>query len=184
MSIITRINKAEKRIVDLYNKLKNLPSGGGGVQTISGGFVDNTDPLNPVIVDAPSDGTQYTRKDGAWEAASGGSAGKQLKALIGTSASGGNITVYTPLVNSIGLITPVWSRLNTGIYSVTFANTAAVFTGTFFSLLGANLNFNDGRYITVAKIGNTFYIYCINTIDGTNADLSPNDKFSLFFESL
>ena len=30
MSIITRINKAEKRIVDLYNKLKNLPSGGGG----------------------------------------------------------------------------------------------------------------------------------------------------------
>ena len=27
MSIITRINKAEKRIVDLYNKLKNLPSG-------------------------------------------------------------------------------------------------------------------------------------------------------------
>lgn len=29
MSIITRINKAEKRIVDLYNKLKNLPRGGG-----------------------------------------------------------------------------------------------------------------------------------------------------------
>ena len=28
MSIITRINKAEKRIVDLYNKIKNLPSGG------------------------------------------------------------------------------------------------------------------------------------------------------------
>ena len=28
MSIITRINKAEKRIVDLYNKLKNLPRGG------------------------------------------------------------------------------------------------------------------------------------------------------------
>ena len=30
MSIIARINKAEKRIVDLYNKLKNLPSGSGG----------------------------------------------------------------------------------------------------------------------------------------------------------
>ena len=51
MSIITRINKAEKRIVDLYNKLKNLPSGGGGVQTISGDFVDNTDPLNPILND-------------------------------------------------------------------------------------------------------------------------------------
>lgn len=33
MSIITRINKAEKRIVDLYNKLKNLPSGGGVLET-------------------------------------------------------------------------------------------------------------------------------------------------------
>ena len=104
--------------------------------------------------------------------------------MIGTSSSDGNITVYTPLVNSVGLITPVWSRLNTGIYSVTFANTAAVFTGTFFSLPGANLNFNDMRYITVAKIGNTFYIYCRNTIDGTNTDLTPSDKFSLFFESL
>ena len=51
MSIITRINKAEKRIVDLYNKLKNLPSGGGGVQTISGDYVDNTDPLNPILND-------------------------------------------------------------------------------------------------------------------------------------
>ena len=33
MSIITRINKAEKRIVDLYNKLKNLPSVGGVLET-------------------------------------------------------------------------------------------------------------------------------------------------------
>ena len=34
MSIITRINKAEKRIVDLYNKLKNLPSEGGDVDGV------------------------------------------------------------------------------------------------------------------------------------------------------
>ena len=33
MSIITRINKAEKRIVDLYNKLKKLPSEGGVIET-------------------------------------------------------------------------------------------------------------------------------------------------------
>ena len=33
MSIITRINKTEKRIVDLYNKLKNLPSVGGVLET-------------------------------------------------------------------------------------------------------------------------------------------------------
>lgn len=39
MSIITRISKAERRIVDLYNKLKKLPSGGGG------GGVSNTEEL-------------------------------------------------------------------------------------------------------------------------------------------
>ena len=34
MSIITRLNKIEKRIVDLYNKLKNVPSGGGDVDSV------------------------------------------------------------------------------------------------------------------------------------------------------
>ena len=56
MSIITRINKAEKRIVDLYNKLKNLPS--GGVQSVSGDSVDNTDPQNPIINAIPLTGTE------------------------------------------------------------------------------------------------------------------------------
>ena len=154
------------------------------IESVTGGFVDNTDPLNPVIVDAPSDGTQYARQDGAWEAVSGGSAGKQLKALIGTTSSGGNITVYTPLVNSIGLITPVWSRLNVGIYSVTFANTTSVFTGTFFATVGGNTSSIDSRIITTRKIGNTFYIDCKNISGGVPADLLPNDKYSLFFESL
>ena len=49
--VIERIRNLEQRVVDLYNKLKNLPSGGGGVQTISGDFVDNTDPLNPILND-------------------------------------------------------------------------------------------------------------------------------------
>lgn len=35
MGIVERINRAEKRIVDLYNKIKNLPSGGGGEQVIN-----------------------------------------------------------------------------------------------------------------------------------------------------
>lgn len=184
MSIITRINKAEKRIVDLYNKLKNLPSGGGGVQSVTGGLVDNTDSLNPVIEDAPSNGTQYARKDGTWEVVASPSAGKQLKALISTSSSDGNITVYTPLVNSIGLINPVWSRVQQGIYSLTFSNTASVFTGTFFTIAGTNTSYADNRIITVKKIGNTFYIYSISMTDGSNLDLLGNDKYSLFFESL
>lgn len=33
MGIVERIKKLEKRVVDLYNKLKNLPSGGGVLET-------------------------------------------------------------------------------------------------------------------------------------------------------
>ena len=93
MSIITRINKAEKRIVDLYNKLKNLPSGGGGVQTISGDYVDNTDPLNPILND-PRPYKVYT-------------------ALL--TQSGTDAPVATVLENTLGYDI-VWSRLNAGGY--------------------------------------------------------------------
>ena len=94
MSIITRINKAEKRIVDLYNKLKNLPSGGGGVQTISGDFVDNTDPLNPILND-PRPYKVYT-------------------ALL--SQSGTDAPVATVLENTLGDIE--YNRNNIGNYSI------------------------------------------------------------------
>ena len=96
MSIITRINKAEKRIVDLYNKLKNLPSGGGGVQTISGDFVDNTDPLNPILND-PRPYKVYT-------------------ALL--TQSGTDAPVATVLENTLGGDI-VWSRNSVGIYTAT-----------------------------------------------------------------
>ena len=96
MSIITRINKAEKRIVDLYNKLKNLPSGGGGVQTISGDFVDNTDPLNPILND-PRPYKVYT-------------------ALL--TQSGTDAPVATVLENTLG-VDIEWSRLSEGYYKAT-----------------------------------------------------------------
>lgn len=49
-SLLKRLSDAEKRITDLYHKIKKLISEGvGGVSTITGDFVDNTDPLNPVI---------------------------------------------------------------------------------------------------------------------------------------
>ena len=94
MSIITRINKAEKRIVDLYNKLKNLPSGGGGVQTISGDFVDNTDPLNPILND-PRPYKVYT-------------------ALL--TQSGTNAPIATVLENTLGGDI-VWSYYTEGVYN-------------------------------------------------------------------
>ena len=64
MSIITRINKAEKRIVDLYNKLKNLPSGGGA----SGDFVPLTgttegNPVTGIIETESITGLSSTQSD-------------------------------------------------------------------------------------------------------------------------
>lgn len=103
MSIITRINKAEKRIVDLYNKLKNLPS--GGVQSVTGGtLIDNTDPSNPAIVDAPSDGVQYARKDGNWSE-------------IGLSAKQDKIQQITPVT----LLTSGWTLVS-DLYEYNYSN--------------------------------------------------------------
>ena len=94
--VIERIRNLEQRVVDLYNKLKNLPSGGGGVQTISGDSVDNTDPLNPILND-PRPYKVYT-------------------ALL--SQSGTDAPVATVLENTLGYDI-VWSRLNAGGYTAT-----------------------------------------------------------------
>jgi hypothetical protein len=47
--MLERIKKLEKRIVDLYKKIKEGGLGGSGIESLSGDFVDNTDPLNPVL---------------------------------------------------------------------------------------------------------------------------------------
>lgn len=116
MSIITRINKAEKRIVDLYNKLKNLPSGGGGVQTISGDFVDNTDPLNPILND-PRPYKVYT-------------------ALL--TQTGTNTPVATVLENTLGYDI-VWNRLNAGGYTATATEFAIEDVNKFYCNIGNRL---------------------------------------------
>ena len=116
MSIITRINKAEKRIVDLYNKLKNLPSGGGGVQTISGDYVDNTDPLNPIL----NDSRPY----------------KVYTALL--TQTGKNAPVVTVLENTLGYDI-VWSRLDAGGYIATATEFAIEDVNKFYCNIGNRL---------------------------------------------
>ena len=159
MSIITRINKAEKRIVDLYNKLKNLPSGGGGVQTISGDFVDNTDPLNPVI-------------DRGY---------KVFKAIVTGPNSNGNITVMDILYNDVYTGTAVWSRLNTGIYVLTLngAFSGNIFTNGRISPTNDNQN-TDITYIS-KYTNNEIYLYNFNSL-GIRADLTTNNEYPLYFE--
>ena len=121
MSIITRINKAEKRIVDLYNKLKNLPSGGEGVQTISGDFVDNTDPLNPILND-PRPYKVYT-------------------ALL--TQSGTDAPVATVLQNTLGGEV-VWNYEGVGNYSAISTN---LFTENKTSVLHKSIIGDDPNYL-------------------------------------
>lgn len=130
MSIITRINKAEKRIVDLYNKLKNLPSGGGGVQTISGDFVDNTDPLNPILND-PRPYKVYT-------------------ALL--SQSGTDAPVATVLENTLGA-TITWSYVAVGQYIGTSMGTFTVNKTVIFSGSANDTDVATAMYI-MALLGN------------------------------
>ena len=159
MGIVERINKAEKRIVDLYNKLKNLPSGGEGVQTISGDLVDNTDPLNPVI-------------DRGY---------KVFKAIVTVPSTGGNITVMNILYNDVYTGTAVWSKLNTGIYTLTLngAFSGNIFTNGRISTTNDNQN-TDITYISKFT-NNEIYLYNFNS-SGTRADLKPGDKYPLYFE--
>ena len=159
MSIITRINKAEKRIVDLYNKLKNLPSGGEGVQTISGNLVDNTDPLNPVI-------------DRGY---------KVFKAIVTAPPQNSNITVMNILYNDVYTGTAVWSRLNTGIYMLTLNG---AFSGNIFTngrISPTNDNQSTGITYISKYTNNEIYLYNFNS-SGTRADLVPNNEYSLYFE--
>ena len=161
MSIITRINKAEKRIVDLYNKLKNLPSGGGGggVQTISGDFVDNTDPLNPVI-------------DKGY---------KVFKAIVTGPSQTSNINVMNILYNDVYTGTAVWSKLNTGIYMLTLNG---AFSGNIFTN-GRISPTNDNQSTDITYISkytnNEIYLYNFNS-SGTRADLLSANKYPLYFE--
>ena len=58
-----RLDEHVKRLKGRVDVLESSP---GGVQSVSGDLVNNTDPLNPTIIDAPEDGNQYARQDGAW----------------------------------------------------------------------------------------------------------------------
>ena len=158
--IVERINKAEKRIVDLYNKLKNLPSGsGGGIESVSGNLVDNTDPLNPVI-------------DRGY---------KVFKAIVTGPFSEDNITVMNILYNDVYTGTAVWSRLNTGIYMLTLngAFSGNIFTNGRISSTKNNRN-TDITYIS-KYTNNEIYLYNLD-FSGIEADLVTNNKYPLYFE--
>ena len=99
MSIITRINKAEKRIVDLYNKLKNLPSGGGA----SGDFI----PLSGTVVGSPVTGEIEVVEAGRTIFLNNGEAENSL-----VIAEGGTSIIAEDLINTYTAMISVEPSLN------------------------------------------------------------------------
>ena len=163
MTLLEKINSLTW--YDLINKLKDILKGlndkpsGAGIESVSGNLVDNTDPLNPVI-------------DRGY---------KVFKAIVIVPNSGSNITVMDILYNDVYTGTAVWSRLNTGIYMLTLngAFSGSIFTNGRISSTNDNQN-TDKTYIS-KYTNNEIYLYNFNS-SGIRADLTANNKFSLYFE--
>ena len=88
------LNKLSGRV----ETLENAPTPSGGIETLSGDFVDNTDPTNPVL-------------DKGY---------KVYTAIV--NQTGTNAPVANVLENTIGEI--VWTRTDAGLY---YANLAGAF---------------------------------------------------------
>ena len=85
------LEEALNRLSGRVETLENTPAPSGGIETLSGDFVDNTDPINPTL-------------DRGY---------KVYTALL--TQSGTAAPVATVLENTLGGAV-VWSRINTGAY--------------------------------------------------------------------
>lgn len=93
--LLSQIISVQTDIEDLQNN-----QGGSGVQSVSGYYIDNTDPLNPIL----NDPRPY----------------KVYSALIGQSGTNPP-TVIAILENTLN-INPIWSYNGVGSYILTSAN--------------------------------------------------------------
>lgn len=105
MKEIRKIRNLAKASLEVKVDYLLRNKGGNGVTTVSGDYVDNTDPKNPIINNPPPEDTRPYRV---------------YTALL--RQSGTNAPVATVLENTTG-ITVTWTRANVGEYYVlNFAN--------------------------------------------------------------
>ena len=151
------VREAFRRLLTRVEALEDSPS--GGIESISGNLVDNTDPLNPVI-------------DRGY---------KVFKAIVTAPSQTVNINVMGILYNDVYTGTAVWSRLNTGIYALTLNG---AFSGNIFTN-GRISSTTDNQNIGITYISkytnNEIYLYNFNSL-GIRADLTPGNKYPLYFE--
>ena len=130
----------------------------GGVQSVIGDLVDNTDPLNPVL------NRGY----------------KVFKAIITGPNQTDSISLMDILANNVYTGTAVWTRLNTGIYVLTLNG---AFSGTLFStgVSVVNASGNTNKTYISKFTNNEIYLYNFSDT-GIRLDLLPNDKYCISFE--
>lgn len=159
-NLYDRKSRSEVLVDITIDNLETIGGGsGGGIESVSGNLVDNTDPLNPVI-------------DRGY---------KVFKAIVTGPSQTNNINVMNILYNDVYAGTAVWSRLNTGLYGLTLngAFSGNLFTNGRISSTNNNQN-TDITYIS-KYTNNEIYLYNFNS-SGARADLVPDDKYSLYFE--
>ena len=154
-SLLFRVNKLEKtagpdgvqtvggNTVDNTDPLNPIIL---GIESITGDLVDNSDPLNPVIIDAPSDGNFYARQDGAWEEVpTGGATYKIYRALLNQTGTNAPVAVVHENTFASAL---TWTYNDVGDYILTSVGNEFIqpkTTVTYNSARGNNVTaVNDG----------------------------------------
>lgn len=107
------------------------------IQSITGDLVDNTDPLNPAIIDAPSDGNQYARQDGAWEQVASAGVSKEYLAFVSVNSSG--VPSVQELRNTTGETFTI-VRNGAGYNRITASNAVFSVGNVYFNLQDFNIN--------------------------------------------
>jgi len=118
----------------------NQGGSGQGVQTVTGGAVDNTDPANPVInatEEAPEDGQIYGRKDGDWEVIVSGGVQSVSGSTVNNSDPLNPIILSTDFQNEITALSTTFNSSQKGDYKMfTFNNSS-----------NQTLTINSGIYV-------------------------------------
>ena len=117
-----RLDEHVKRLKGRVDALESNP----GIQSVSGDLVNNTDPLNPTIIDAPEDGNQYARQDGAWTEVEAGGV-SELEKLTEGSGTGWRLLGKNPIYyGDIGTNAVDFSEsVQTDVYGATGTNSFA-----------------------------------------------------------
>jgi hypothetical protein len=134
-----------------------------------------------LFVDAPQDGNQYARQDGAWaEVESGGAPIKRvLNAKLNISSNVEVVASLTELENTLGNVNPlVTTKVGLGQYEI---NSVGAFVGTLFApgLVAPN----QGVVLDWVKINDNTLVLIVrnNDLSISAVNLTPSESVEISF---